>query len=56
MHIVGNTNLPRLKSKLYIVCMVGMMPYLVVLVLMIIVRVAEITGDGACHIGLKKYS
>jgi hypothetical protein len=38
VHIVGNTNLPRLKSKLYILCMVGMLPYLLVLVLMIIGR------------------
>ncbi|KAL7411107.1 hypothetical protein BDY24DRAFT_436093 [Mrakia frigida] len=56
VHIIGNTSLPRLKSKLYIACLVAMTPYVAVLVLMIAGRIAEITSNGACYIGLAKFA
>ncbi|KAL7410182.1 hypothetical protein BDY24DRAFT_188736 [Mrakia frigida] len=56
VHVVSGTSLPRLKSKMYLLCAFSIALYIVIIVLMVLGRVADLREDGACEIGLKKYA
>jgi hypothetical protein len=56
VHIVGGRRTSRLKDKLYLFHIGGLIPYCVIVVLAIIFRVNELDGTGKCMIGLKRES
>ncbi|KAL5633831.1 hypothetical protein ACGC1H_005871 [Rhizoctonia solani] len=57
VHVVwGGTHQPRLRSKVYWGCLLTMAPYLVIVILMLIGRVAYFRDDRACIIGLRNYA
>ncbi|KAH7323290.1 hypothetical protein B0J17DRAFT_620975 [Rhizoctonia solani] len=57
VHVVwGGTHQPRLHSKVYWGCLLTMAPYVVIVILMFIGRVAYFRDDRACIIGLRKYA
>jgi len=57
VHVVwGRSGVPRLKSPVYIVCLVTVTLYGVVAGLLIFGRVNYFRQDGACVVGLKKIS
>ncbi|KAG9089037.1 hypothetical protein FS749_001668 [Ceratobasidium sp. UAMH 11750] len=57
VHIVwGGTHQPRLKSPVYRICLITMTPYVIIVMLMLLGRIAYIRPDGACIIGLKRLS
>ncbi|KAF8603698.1 hypothetical protein BDV93DRAFT_493259 [Ceratobasidium sp. AG-I] len=57
VHVVwGGTHQPRMRSKVYWLCMVTMTPYVAIVIIMLIGRVAYFRADRACIIGLRKYA
>ncbi|CAE6529074.1 unnamed protein product [Rhizoctonia solani] len=57
VHIVwGGTHQPRLHSKVYLGCLITMLPYAAIVILMLIGRVAYFRDDRSCIIGLKAYA
>ncbi|CAE6440531.1 unnamed protein product [Rhizoctonia solani] len=57
VHVVwGGTHQPRLHSKVYWGCLVTMMPYVAIVIMMLIGRVAYFRDDRSCIIGLRKYA
>ncbi|QRV86564.1 transmembrane protein [Ceratobasidium sp. AG-Ba] len=55
VHVVwGGAHQPRLKSPVYRICLITMTPYVVIVLLMLLGRIAFIRSDGACVIGLKR--
>ncbi|QRV78476.1 hypothetical protein RhiJN_06491 [Ceratobasidium sp. AG-Ba] len=57
VHIVwGGTHQPRLRSKVYWLCLITMLPYVAIVIIMLIGRVAYFRPDRACIIGLRKYA
>ncbi|CAE6436499.1 hypothetical protein ACGC1H_004522 [Rhizoctonia solani] len=55
VHVVwGGAHQPRLKSPVYRICLITVTPYVVVIALMLLGRIAFIRNDGACVIGLKR--
>ncbi|CAE6430903.1 unnamed protein product [Rhizoctonia solani] len=57
VHVVwGGTHQPRLRSKVYWGCLLTMAPYVVIVILMLIGRVAYFRDDRACIIGLRNYA
>ncbi|KAF8610589.1 hypothetical protein BDV93DRAFT_517688 [Ceratobasidium sp. AG-I] len=55
VHVVwGGAHQPRLKSPVYRICLITMMPYAMIVILMLIGRIALLRSDGACVIGLKR--
>ncbi|KAF2738283.1 hypothetical protein EJ04DRAFT_560870 [Polyplosphaeria fusca] len=56
-YIIRGSRLPRLKTKLWLFNFFGMIvPYLIVIVLNFIFRIAYISDKGVCIIGMKKIS
>ncbi|KAF2650765.1 hypothetical protein K491DRAFT_782398 [Lophiostoma macrostomum CBS 122681] len=56
-YIVRGSRLPRFKTKLWLFNTFGMLvPYLVVIVMNFVWRIAYINDDGICTIGMKKIS
>ncbi|KAJ7153826.1 hypothetical protein C8R46DRAFT_1191485 [Mycena filopes] len=54
VYIVWDTNRPRLRSPVYLICSATVFSYAAVIIIMIIGRVEQFRpGDGACVIGLK---
>ncbi|KAG8725786.1 hypothetical protein FRC12_024035, partial [Ceratobasidium sp. 428] len=55
VHVVwGGAHQPRLKSPVYRICLITMTPYIIIILLMLLGRIAFIREDGACIIGLKR--
>jgi len=55
VHVVwGGAHQPRLKSPVYRICLITMLPYAIIVVLMLLGRIAYVRSDGACIIGLKR--
>jgi hypothetical protein len=55
VHIVrGFSTQPRMKDKLYIFNLVGLIPYGVIGVLAIIFRVSDLDNEGRCLIGVQR--
>ncbi|KAG9126596.1 hypothetical protein FRC07_002870, partial [Ceratobasidium sp. 392] len=55
VHVVwGGAHQPRLKSPVYRICLITMTPYVVIILMMLLGRIAFIRDDGACIIGLKR--
>ena len=51
----GNT-LTRFQSRIYKVCALVVLGFLVIFVDMIVGRIAQIRSDGACIIGLRSFA
>lgn len=57
VHVVwGGTHQSRLHSKVYWLCLITMTPYVAIVIMMLIGRVAYFREDRACIIGLKAYA
>ncbi|KAF2685542.1 hypothetical protein K458DRAFT_364394 [Lentithecium fluviatile CBS 122367] len=56
-YIVRGSRLPRMKTKMWLFNCLGMLlPYIVVVILNFIFRIAYIDDDGVCIIGMEKIS
>lgn len=56
MHIVRGGTKTRFQDKLYLFNLVGLIPYLVIVILAIIFRYNSLDENGHCYIGLQRAS
>lgn len=52
----GGNQTPRLKAKVYRICGLVIIGYIVIAILMVLGRQSEIRDDDVCVIGLKSYA
>jgi hypothetical protein len=56
VHIVRGRTRARLRDKLYLFHLGGLIPYCVIVVLAIIFRINQLNETGRCYIGLRRES
>jgi len=56
VHIVRGRTRTRLRDKLYLFHLAGLIPYCVIVILAIIFRINQLNETGRCYIGLKRES
>jgi len=56
VHIVRGGTKTRFQDKLYLFNLVGLIPYIVIVILAIIFRYNALDENGSCYIGLQRAS